>query len=76
MAASVKFSDVVSKFGGKKGEDASEWLKKVELVASLQGINELHKFIPLFLVDAAFSVYDELPEADKNSVESIKECLL
>lgn len=72
---SVKLSDLVSKFSGDGSQDILEWLKKLELIASLQNIDGLARFVPLFLVDAAFAVYDQMKQEDKNSYKKIKEVL-
>ena len=66
MTTNVRASDMVARFGGGTGENVVEWLKKVELVAKLQKIEDLAKFVPLFLEHAAFSVYDQLPEVKKH----------
>ena len=54
---SVKFSDIIQQYSGVG--DFSEWIRKVEMVASLQGVKELEKFIPLFLCGGAFAVYEQ-----------------
>lgn len=75
--ATVKLSDIVSKY-----EDASisgdfgEWLEKLELVAKLQKIDDLKSFLPLFLHGAAFAVYKQLSEDEKDSYKDMKASLL
>lgn len=71
---SVKLSDVINRFDGLS--DFSEWVKKLELVASLQGVKELESFLPLFLTGHAFTVYDGLSAEDKKDYAVIKAGLL
>ena len=73
---SVRLTDVLEKFDGSENQDVTEWLKKMELVASLQKIDGLARFIPLFLAKSAFSVYEQLDEESKNSYKAIKTALV
>ena len=71
---SVKFSDMVGQFRGN--EDFSEWLKKFELVLTLQGMtSSFEKVLPLFLTGEAFAVYDGLTDKEKNDYEALKSAL-
>lgn len=71
---SLKFSDIIKQYSGDG--DFSEWLEKLELVANLQGVKELEKFLPLFLSGGAFAVYQSLPDETKNDYDSVKKDLL
>ena len=48
------------------------WIEKLELVAELQGVTELIKFVPLFLSGPAFAVYQQLGDEDKRDYEKLK----
>jgi hypothetical protein len=61
-------------FGGDS--DFSEWIRKVELVARLQKIGELEKFVPLFLTGGAFAVYESLEESVKDDYKELRTALL
>ena len=69
MSASAKarvnprFTDMIPQYDGTG--DFAEWVKKLELVAKLQGVCELENFLPLFLVGEAFLVYDALSSKDQ-----------
>lgn len=71
--ASIKFSDIITQFDGSS--DFSEWVKKLELVAELQGVKDPAKFLPLFLSKGAFAVYEGLSTAQKKDYDSIKRAL-
>jgi hypothetical protein len=73
---SVKLDSVIAKFEGGSNEEVVEWIKKVELIASLQVVQDTAKFIPLFLHGAAFSVYDQLPADQKCDYEAVKKALI
>ena len=45
---SIRFSDLIDKYDGTG--DFAQWLDKVEMVAKLQKVKELHTFVPLFFV--------------------------
>ena len=62
-------SDMVKPFLGDG--DVVAWLEKVTLVASLSGVKELEKFIPLFLEGSALSVYLEMGAEEKKSADKI-----
>jgi hypothetical protein len=56
--------------------DFAEWIKKVELVSKLQKLDEIEKFLPLFLSGGAFAVYQSFDEDVKNDYERLKSALL
>ena len=58
MAVQLRCGDLIKPFSGEG--DFAEWVKKTELVAALQSIKDLEQFIPLFLSDGAFAVYEAL----------------
>ncbi|MPC34881.1 hypothetical protein E2C01_028285 [Portunus trituberculatus] len=53
-----------------------EWLEKLELVCTLQGITELHTVVPLRLVAGAFSIYQQLDSKDKTNFKQVKAALI
>jgi hypothetical protein len=71
---SFKFSDILYQYDGSG--DFSEWIRKLELVARSQKITDLENFLPLFLSEGAFSVYENLDENVKSSYEKLKAALL
>ena len=74
MAVSIKCTDVIQPYNGDS--DCAEWLRKVELVAKLQSIDELDRFIPLFLAGGAFAVYESLSDEQKGDYKKLKGALL
>ena len=70
----VKFTDMIGQFRGS--EDFSEWLKKFELVLTLQGLSDFEKVLPLFLTGEAFAVFDGLEEKEKKDYEAMKKALM
>lgn len=64
-SVSVKCSDLIGQFSGRG--DFAEWIRKFELVAEIQGIEKMEKFVPLFLTGGAFAVYDSLPVKSKEN---------
>lgn len=66
----VRVSDLISIFSGVG--DFNEWIRKVELVAKLQEVEDLQNFVPLFLSGGAFSVYESLSDADKKDYALLK----
>jgi hypothetical protein len=74
MAVSIKCTDVIQPYNGDS--DCAEWIRKVELVAKLQSIDELERFIPLFLTGGAFAVYESLSEEQKGDYKKLKAVLL
>ena len=56
--------------------DFSRWLQRVELVAGLQGVADLARFVPLFLQGEAFDVYDELTASEKADFTKMKDKLV
>jgi hypothetical protein len=74
MSVSVKCADLIRQFDGE-GEDFAVWIRKVELVASLQGVERLEKFVPLFLVRGAFAVFESLEDVVKDDYGKLKAAL-
>lgn len=72
-SSSIKLSDVLQPYDGHG--DIAQWLNKVELVASLKGIEDLATIVPLFLEGSAFSVYMEMAENDKKDMRAIEQVL-
>ena len=71
---SVKFSDIIEKYNGEG--DFIEWSDKLEMVASLQKIDDLANFLPLFLTGGAFSVYKGLSEETRKDFSKVKSALI
>lgn len=69
----LKCSDLIRQYDGTG--DFSEWVQKLELVASLQQIDKLHTFLPLFLTGGAFSVYQSLTAETKGDYDGVKRAL-
>lgn len=62
---SIKFSDIIEKYNGKS--DFSDWIDRLEMIADLQDVKDLAKFMPLFLIDGALAVYKGFdPEVRKD----------
>ena len=55
--------------------DVSVWLKKIDLVARLHGIDSVVALIPLYLEGTAFTVYDQLEDHMKDDEAAIKKAL-
>ena len=73
-APNLRLTDLLRPFDGRG--DVLEWLNKLELVASLRGLDKLENVIPLFLEGSAYSLYVELSKTDKRSVDAIKRKLV
>ena len=71
---SIKLTDVVQRYDGST--DFAEWCDKLELVASLQDIKDLTKFLPLFLTGGAFSVYKGLAVDVRADFTKMKSALM
>jgi hypothetical protein len=69
-AVSIKYSDLIRQYDGSG--DFLEWVKKLELVARLQKVENLEQFIPLFLSGGAFAVYQSLSEETQMDYEAMK----
>ena len=69
-----RLTDIIERFDGST--DFAEWIKKLELVAKLQGIADLKNFLPLFLTGNAFAVYDALSDKTKDDFNALKSSLL
>ena len=75
--ANVKLSDVIQPYhNSAMSGDFSRWLQRVEMVAGLQGVADLARFVPLFLQGEAFDVYDELAASEKVDFTKMKEKLV
>lgn len=73
MAATTQLrltNEMVKPFNGEG--DVMAWLAKIELVASLMKVQDVSKFIPLYLEGGALAVYLEMPEQEKGNVELLK----
>jgi len=51
-------------------------VEKLELVAALQKVSDLHAFLPSFLDGTAISVYRELSGEEKGEYTKLKAALL
>ena len=71
---SLRCSDLIRQYDGTG--DFLEWLHKLEIVAKLQGINDLHNFVPLFLSGGAFAVYQGLGADTKSDYGELKSALV
>ena len=69
-APNLRLTDLLRPFNGQG--DVLEWFNKLELIARIKGLTNLENVIPLFLEGSAYSLYAELSEADKLSVDAIK----
>ena len=69
----VRFADAIPQFSGTG--NSWEWIRKLELVAKSQEINDLENFLPLFLTGRAFTVYETLTLRSKPDYEDIKRAL-
>ena len=72
--ASIKLADVIQQYDGST--DFAEWLQKVEYVANLQGVKDLAKFVPLFLIGGAFAVYQSINADERGNYSKVKAVLL
>ena len=69
----VKLSDLVKTYESvEKSGDFSEWCDKLELVAELQKVKDLHSFLPLFLSGPAFAVYKQMAPTVKADFKALK----
>ena len=68
--------DMIKSFDGSSGIEVETWLRKIKLVAKLKKVDALHEFLPLFLEGAAFAIYDQLTDKDKEDGVKIEEALL
>ena len=71
----IKLHDVIKRFGGRVGEDVAVWFRQVKLVAKLRKIKDLAVVLPLFLDGAAFAVYEQLEDVDKENADKIESTL-
>ena len=69
----IRFCDIIKSFEDQNTSgEFYVWIKKLELLAQLQGITDLPKFVPLFLSDCAFAVYQQLADTTKRDYASLK----
>ena len=73
MSIFVEFADLVSQYDGS-GE-FSEWIQKLELVAKIQKVDDLHVVLPLLLSGGAFAVYQGLSEDVKEDYANVRNAL-
>jgi len=45
--------------------DFTEWTRKLERAEKLQKIDEVENFLPLFLIEGAYDVNEDVAEGDK-----------
>ena len=69
----IKLGDVINRNDGVG--DFGEWIAKFELVARLQGVENLESVMPLFLSGGAFVVYDGLADGTKREYSELKRAL-
>ena len=67
--SSVKVESLIKQF---EDGNIAEWLKKLELVARLQKVDDVCSFLPLFLAGGAFKVYEGLSSETKNDYGKLK----
>lgn len=73
MAASVRVSDLIKPYQEQSvSGDFTEWLDRLELVATLQKVEDKASFLPLFLAGPAFAVYQQLSDAEKKDYAQLK----
>ena len=56
--------------------DFSRWLQRVEMVAGLQGVADLARFVLLFLQGEAFDVYVKLTASEQADFTKMKDKLV
>ncbi|KFD59839.1 hypothetical protein M514_27976, partial [Trichuris suis] len=67
---------LIPEFDSSSSQCVSDWFLKLELVCRLRRVVDVAAVIPLRLAGGALTVYLELPDEDKRSVEKVKEALL
>ena len=67
-------ADVIKPFDGSG--DVATWLKKLKLVARIKKIKDVAALIPLHLEGAAFAVYDQLSDEQKDCADDVEKSLL
>ena len=71
--ANVKFSDIINHYVNYNNSgEFTVWVEKLELVAKLQEVEDMLKFVPLFLSGPAFAVYQQLSDATKKDYGMLK----
>lgn len=74
MAGNIKLTEIVRPFDGSN--DFFEWVQRLELIGQLQGVENMAKFVPLFISGGAFSVYNGLSAEEKNDYGLLKKALM
>lgn len=73
MASKIT-TDMIKSFSGTG--DVVAWLAKVKLVASLKNIEDIAKFVPLFLEGDALALYLQLSDNERSNYQNIEKRLL
>ena len=68
--------DFIKPYTGRSSGDCAEWLAKIRLVADLQGVTDLAKFIPVYLEGDALSIFFQLSAVDRKDANKIEAKLL
>ena len=84
----VKITDVVKKFKGGSDEDIVMWLDRITVAVDLidassllgktqaEKDKEIAKLIPLFLEEAAYSTWKQIPSVDRENLTVVKAALI
>ena len=67
---SLSSKHTIKPFNGEG--DVYAWLTKIELVAMLTGVKDVHCLIPLYLEDGALAVYLEMTKEEKGDLTLLK----
>ena len=67
---SASFKDFIQPYRGEG--DVVSFITKVELVAALKKIEDVAKFLPLYLEGHALAIYLEMDETDRQDPVKIK----
>jgi hypothetical protein len=70
-----KLTDLIKPFNGEE-EDFAEWVRRAEMIAGMQGVKRLEKFIPPFFSRGAFAVYVSLSQETKDDYKKLKASML
>ena len=69
----IRFCDIIKSFEDQNTSgEFYVWIKKLQLIAQLQGITDFLKFVPLFLSGPAFAFYQQLADKTKRDYASLK----
>ncbi|KAI0977710.1 hypothetical protein GJ496_005709 [Pomphorhynchus laevis] len=72
--ATVRWADVVQPYDGNS--DFEEWICKLEVVAKLQGIDNVGNCLPVFLTKGEFAVYQGLNSDVQKDYKALRKSLL